>query len=171
MAELFTQSFGIKGWDIGPREVAGQIGKAQLLPLACGLLVRQGCPAWSKRWEGAFDKLANGLLLLVIVAVLARTGLLLMPCLGSNLLVLAAMGVLVAASLGIGHLLGGRDPQTQATMALVTSMRNPGLALLFASTYAPTMVGLKLAVLTHVVMTVLLSIPYLQWRQRVRRPA
>ena len=168
MAELFTQSFGLQGWEIGPKEVAGQIGQAQLLPLAVGLLVRHRFPDWSKRYEGFFDRLANGMLLLLIGAVLAKTGRLLIPFLVQNLLGVCVMGVMVIASLAIGHVLAGADPETRTTTALVTSMRNPGLALLLATTYAPGMGALKLAILSYLLMTVLLSIPYLQWRRLVR---
>lgn len=50
------------------------------------------------------------------------------------------------ASMAIGYLLAGRDPEEQTTAALVTSVRNPpGLALLFAGLFAPDMEVLKLA--------------------------
>ncbi len=51
-------------------------------------------------------------------------------------------------------------------MSLVTSMRNPGLALLFAQIHAPTMVGLKLSILAYLLLTVVLSVPFLAWRKR-----
>ncbi|MCP9848857.1 bile acid:sodium symporter family protein [Cyanobium sp. Morenito 9A2] len=165
LADVFTQTYGISGWDIGPKEVALQIGKAQLLPLACGMLLRRWWPGWAQRWEGLFDKLANGLLLLLIVAVLVKTGHQLVPFLSRSALALGFMAVMVVASLAIGHLLAGNDPEERTTTALVTSMRNPGLALLLASTYASGMAGLKLAILSYLLLTVLLSVPYLRWRK------
>jgi hypothetical protein len=41
-------------------------------------------------------------------------------------------------------------------------MRNPGLALLLANTYAAEMPGLKIGILTYVLITVLLSIPLIR---------
>lgn len=165
LADLFRASFGIDGWDIAPREVALQVGKAQVLPLLAGLLLRRWQPEWVARLEGPLDKLANGLLLLLIVLVLIKAGPLLVPFVASNGLALGFMAVMVAAALAIGFLMAGPEPRERTTVALVMSMRNPGLALLFATTYGAGMPGLKLAVLAYLLITVLLSVPFLRWRR------
>ena len=171
LADLFRASFGIDGWDIAPREVALQVGKAQVLPLLAGLLLRHGKPEWVARLEGPLDKLANGLLLLLIVLVLIKAGPLLLPFVASNGLALGFVAVMVAAALAIGSLMAGPEPRERTTVALVMSMRNPGLALLFATTYGAGMPGLKLAVLAYLLVTVLLSIPFLRWRRAQLRTA
>ncbi len=165
LADLFRASFGIDGWDIGPRDVALQVGKAQVLPLLAGLLLRHWKAGWVARLEGPLDKLANGLLLLLIVLVLIKAGPSLVPFVASNGLALGFMAVMVAAALAIGSLMAGPEPRERTTVALVTSMRNPGLALLFATTYGEGMPGLKLAVLAYLLVTVLLSIPFLRWQK------
>jgi predicted Na+-dependent transporter len=165
LADLFRASFGIDGWDIRPREVALQVGQAQVLPLLAGLLLRRWKPEWVARLQGPLDKLANGLFLLLIVLVLIKAGPLLVPFVASNGLALGFMAVMVAAALAIGFLLAGPEPRERTTVALVTSMRNPGLALLFATTYGAEMPGLKLAVLAYLLVTVLLSIPFLRWQK------
>jgi predicted Na+-dependent transporter len=162
VADLFRASFGIDGWDIAPREVALQVAQVQVLPLLAGLLLRRWKPEWVARLQGPLDKLANGLLLLLIVVVLITAGPLLVPFVSANLLALAFMAVMVAAALAIGYLMAGPAPRERTTVALVTSMRNPGLALLFASTHGAGMPGLKLAVLAYLLVTVLLSIPFLR---------
>lgn len=167
LAELFSGAFGLTGWDIGPWQVAGQIGKTQILPLACGLLLRRWRPHWANRWEGLFDKLANLLLLLIITAVLVKAGPYLIPFMGNNAPAVAVMVGMVVLSLAIGFLMAGPEPEERTTMSLVTSMRNPGLALLLAGIHAPTMVGLRLAILTYLLITVLVSVPFLQWRKRL----
>ena len=146
------------------------VGEAQVLPLLAGLLLRRWKPKWVARLEGPLDKLANGLLLLLIVLVLIKAGPLLVPFIASNWLALGFMAVMVAAALAIGYFMAGPEPRERTTVALVTSMRNPGLALLFASSYGAGMVGLKLAVLSYLLVTVLLSIPFLRW-QRQRQQA
>ncbi|KEF43327.1 MAG: transporter [Cyanobium sp. CACIAM 14] len=163
MARVFTGAYGIEGWQITPEQVAAQVGKAQILPLACGLLLRRWQPAWAGRWEGFFDRLANLLLLLLVLAVLVKTGPLLLPFMGRNLPAMGLMMVMVLTSLAIGWLAAGRDPQERTTVSLVTSMRNPGLALLFAETFAKGMEGLKLAILIYLLVTVILGIPFLRW--------
>ncbi|MCT0207136.1 bile acid:sodium symporter family protein [Synechococcus sp. CS-1332] len=170
IADVFQSSFGITGWDIGPKEVALQVGKAQVLPLLAGLGLRRWQPSWAQRLSGPLDKLANGLLLLLILLVLIKSLPLLVPFAAANLLALGFMAVMVLVALAIGYGLAGPDPRESTTIALVTSMRNPGLALLFASSYGAGMVGLKLAVLSYLLVTVLLSIPFLRW-QRQRQQA
>ena len=166
MAEVFTSAFGVRGWEIRPAQVARQVGMAQILPLACGLLLRRWQPGWAARWEGSFDRLANLLLVVLVLAVLAITAPLLLPFVAGNLPAIALMAAMVLASLAIGWLAAGRDPEERTTVSLVTSMRNPGLALLFAATHAPAMDGLKLAILLYLLLTVILEIPYVRWRQQ-----
>ncbi|MFL0781426.1 MAG: sodium dependent transporter, partial [Prochlorococcus sp.] len=81
------------------------------------------------------------------------------------------MAVMVIASLLIGYLLAGPDPKERTTVSLVTSMRNPGLALLFTQINAPRMMDvssefdLKLAILTYLLLTIIVSIPFVKWRK------
>jgi hypothetical protein len=108
------------------------------------------------------DRLANGLLLLLFLAILIRTAPQLLSFATANLAGLGLMAVVVATSLGLGYALGGSVKERKLTAALVTSMRNPGLALLLANTYAAEMPGLKIGILTYVLITVLLSIPLIR---------
>lgn len=171
IADLYQSSFGVSGWDITARTVALQVGKSQVLPLLAGLTLRRWRPGLAERLSGPLDKLANGLLLLLIVLVLVKSLPLLVAFVGANLLALPFMAVMVLASLTIGYGIAGPEPRERVTIALVTSMRNPGLALLFATTYGSDIPGLKLAVLAYLVVTVLLSIPFLRWqRQRQSVP-
>jgi predicted Na+-dependent transporter len=171
IADLYQSSFGVSGWDITARSVALQVGKTQVLPLLAGLTLRRWRPGLAERLSGPLDKLANGLLLLLIVLVLVKSFPLLVAFVGANLLALAFMAVMVLAALAIGYGISGPEPRERVTIALVTSMRNPGLALLFATTYGSNIPGLKLAVLAYLVITVLLSIPFLRWqRQRQSVP-
>jgi bile acid:Na+ symporter, BASS family len=70
-------------------------------------------------------------------------------------------------SLGLGFGLAGSTGDRGVTAALVTSMRNPGLALLLANTYAGPVPGLKLGILLYVLITVLVSLPVLKRSQRL----
>ena len=171
IADLYQSSFGVSGWDITPKSVALQVGKSQVLPMLAGLTLKRWLPGWAERLSGPLDKLANGLLLLLIVLVLVMSLPLLAAFVSTNLLALVFMAVLVLAALAIGYAIAGPDPRERVTIALVTSMRNPGLALLFATTYGSGIPGLKLAVLAYLLVTVLLSIPFLRWqRQRQSLP-
>ena len=171
IVDLFRSSFGISGWDIGPKEVALQVGKAQVLPLLAGLGLRRWRPFWANRLSGPLEKLGNGLLLVLIVLVLVKSLPLLLPFAATNLVALGLMAVMVLAALAIGYGIAGPEPRERTTLALVTSMRNPGLALLFATTYGADIPGLKLVVLAYLLITVLISIPFLRWqRQKQQAP-
>ncbi|MED5469519.1 MAG: bile acid:sodium symporter, partial [Cyanobacteriota bacterium] len=145
MAELFTTVFKGQGWEIRPMQVAMNVGQVQILPLLLGLFLRRWLPAWAERAEPFFNKLANLLLLLVLVVIVVKAFPLLIPFAWKNLLALGLMVVMVITSLLIGYLLAGPDPKERTTVSLVTSMRNPGLALLFAQINAPQMLELKLS--------------------------
>jgi BASS family bile acid:Na+ symporter len=165
LAQAAEPIFGLEGWDVLPRQVAGQVATVQLLPLLVGLSLRHAWPEQVRRLQGPLDRLANGLLLLLLLAVLIRTAPLLLAFAQANRIGLVWMALVVAASLALGYLLGGTAGDQKLTAALVTSMRNPGLALLLANTYAPQVPGLKVGILTYVLITLLLSIPLIRQRR------
>lgn len=158
--------FGVQGWNVLPRDVAGQVASVQLLPLLLGLTLRRVWPEPIRRLQGPLDRLANGLLLVLVLAILIRTAPKLVTFAAANLGGIGLMAVVVAASLALGYGLGGTSGEQKLTAALVTSMRNPGLALLLANTYAPERPGLKLGILIYVLITVLLSVPLIRLRRR-----
>ena len=80
------------------------------------------------------------------------------------LLLMAGLAIL---SLALGRWLGGRDRREGLTTALVTAMRNPGLALLFASTHGKDLPGLKLWILAYVLVTLLVSMPLVRRSRQV----
>lgn len=164
LALLFTYVFGVAGWAIQPREVASQVAGAQLLPLVLGLLLRRFAPRLATRIELPLERIANILLLVLVLLVLVKTGPLLLTYLGANAVALPVMAGMVALSLALGYGLADPDPRQRVTLALVTSMRNPGLALLLASTHAAEVSAVKLGILVYLLITVVLSIPFLQWQ-------
>jgi len=170
LADLSGPVFAVQGWDLLlPRQVALQVGQVQLLPLLLGLAIARLLPERRAGLRLVLDRLANGLLVLLVLAVLVRTAPLLLQFSSANLGAIGVMALLVLFSLMLGYLLAG-DQAAQSgqriTVALVTSMRNPGLALLLASTYAPEMPGVKLGILVYVLVTVLVSLPVLRWQRR-----
>ncbi|EDY39208.1 putative sodium dependent transporter [Cyanobium sp. PCC 7001] len=167
MADLYRAAYHTSAWDIGSTEVALQVGRTQVLPLLLGMGVRHRLPDLADRLESPLNKVANGLFLLLVVVVLVAAGPTLLPFLGRNADGVLLMLALVAFSLGLGYLLASRGRDERITVALVTSMRNPGLALMFASTYGQGVVGLKVAVLAYLLVTVLLSIPFLKTLNRI----
>lgn len=165
LALAYTTVFHVSGWEITPIQVGGQIIKAQLLPLGIGVVLRRWKPSLADRLQPSISRVANLLLLVLIVLILLKVGPQILRFLQGDLAGLAAVVAMVLASLAIGQLLGAGPPHVRTTTALVTSMRNPGLALLLAHVYAPHVKGLTLGILSYLLLTVLLSIPYLRWRR------
>ncbi len=167
LADLFRDIFRVSGWDVHPSEVARQILLAQGLPLGLGMLVRHRWPEVAERWAASLDRVAMLLLLVLAVAVLAISSPLLVRFLADNLAALPVMALMVLLALTIGWFVSGPGLEERTTIALVTSMRNPGLALLLASIHAGGMVGLKLSILIYLLLTIVLTIPFLRLRRRL----
>jgi predicted Na+-dependent transporter len=165
LALAFKQIFHVSGWEITPDHVAGQIIKVQLLPLGIGVVLRRWQPALADRLQAPFSRIANLLLLVLIVLILVKVGPQIAQFLLGDPAGLTSVVVMVVASLAIGQLLGAGPPHVRTTTALVTSMRNPGLALLLAHAYAPHVKGLTPGILAYLLLTVLISLPYLRWRR------
>lgn len=159
MSLLFRQTFAQDGWLIQPMDVAVQVGKVQVLPLLLGVLLRRQAPKLAERIERPLETIANSLLLLLVVVILVKAGPILLATVAQDPGALLAMALLIGMSLGLGRLLGGDQPREGLTTALVTAMRNPGLALLFAASHGGNLPGLKIWILAYVLLTVLLSMP------------
>lgn len=153
LADLCRQVFLVQNWDIQPREVALQVGRAQILPLLLGLGLRRAWPGPMARISGRLNRLANGLLLLLFAVMAWKAAPLLIHFGVKNLATIGLMLLLVLASLAIGWIAAGGARRQRATTGLVTAMRNPGLALLLASNHAPAMKELRLGILTYVLVT------------------
>lgn len=153
LADLGQLVFPVRNWDVQPAEVALQVGRAQILPLLLGLGLRRLLPGPIGRISGLLSRLANVLLLLLVALVLARAGPLLIHFGSENGVALVLMLLLVLTSLVVGWLLAGGPRQQRETTALVTAMRNPGLALLLARSHAPTMPELRLGIISYVLVT------------------
>jgi BASS family bile acid:Na+ symporter len=164
---LFRLRFGVDGWDAYPLDVALQVGKVQVLPLLLGLLLRGWQPQLADRLLRPLSLLANALLLLLISLVLIKTAPQLWAFLTNNGLAVAIMALLVGASFLIGQLLAGPGSNQGLTASLVTAMRNPGLALMFANRHGQGLPELKPALLIYVLVTVLLSLPLISRRRRL----
>lgn len=168
LALLFRQTFDQDGWLIRPMDVALQVGRVQVLPLLLGVLLRRKLPRLAERIERPLETIANALLLLLVGVVLLKAGPALMATVPGDPGALVMMAVLAVLSLALGRWLGGRDRNEGVTTALVTGMRNPGLALLFASRFGQHLPGLKLWILAYVLVTLIVSMPLVRRTRRLQ---
>jgi BASS family bile acid:Na+ symporter len=119
-----------KDFTVSPLDVGRQVFVAQLLPLGLGAGFRAFRPAVAARIEFHLARMANLMLLALIVVLL----MVLWPLLADIGWVPFVAGMtLTACALLIGAACAGRDVQVRPAGAVAAAMRNPGLALLIAT--------------------------------------
>jgi predicted Na+-dependent transporter len=155
----------VTGWDIRPAQVAGQVLKVQVLPVIAGVVLGQWKPQLAQRCSQALGRLATVLLVGMMLALLVLSGRQLLPFLQQNLVALAGMVGLSVLSLAIGYGLAGADALERRTVALVTGMRNTGLAAQLALTYGKGLPDLVPGILSYVLITVIVTSLFLKWQQ------
>ncbi|MFM7265668.1 MAG: bile acid:sodium symporter family protein [Cyanobium sp.] len=171
MVQLLQAALRARGWAIPPGLVAVQVLAVQGLPLGLGMALRRRRPAWAAGASQWIDRLAFLLLVALVGVLLVRIGPLLGDFLMSNGIALALMAALVLIATALGGLLGGPGREGRISAAVVTSLRNPGLALLFATLYARGIPGVMLGIVVYQVLTLLLTGPLLRlWRRRAGPP-
>jgi predicted Na+-dependent transporter len=148
-----------------PLAIARQVFFAQLLPLAIGIGLRWALPAFAIKAESVLARGGNLLFTLLAVVIVVDVWNIVV---GVGLLAIACAVGLTVASIGVGLLLGSPDPATRPAMAVVSAMRNPGLALLLASANnaAPGVIAMILA---YVLCSATVVIAYVVWQRRVAK--
>jgi bile acid:Na+ symporter, BASS family len=111
---------------VTPLEIFKQILAVQIIPLTIGLAIRAGIPDLAEEMEDFVSRVGNVMFLALGILILIKG---LEQVLNAGILPLLAIVLVAAASLAIGHFLGGADPSDRATLAIANATRNPGLAL------------------------------------------
>jgi BASS family bile acid:Na+ symporter len=152
--------------EVDPMTVAMVIGKAFLLPLGVGMMLRAIFP---KLGDGLADRLIG-----VAGTVLGVCGLALLASHWDVFLAvrwqgMATLLVLLLLALAIGHALGGPSPDDRTALAIACATRHVGIAVMVATSFP----GPRTAVLVaaYVVASAAVSLPYLKWRRRAAAAA
>jgi len=127
--ELLDQIFATSS-EIAPAVVARQVLVAQLIPLGLGLLIHRFAPGLAARVEPRVRRLGGTMLIAFLVVVLASIWRLVF---GAGFFVALCAFAVSAVALVSGHLLGGPIKETRTAVAISSALRNPGLALLVAT--------------------------------------
>ncbi len=107
-------------------DVARQIAYMQLIPITAGMVIRGWVPSLADDLLEPTDKISSRMLLGILILIVI-VGLPQILRLGA----VTVLGVVlfIAATIVIGHYLGGPDPKNRIALALANSSRNAGLAL------------------------------------------
>jgi BASS family bile acid:Na+ symporter len=171
MVQLLQAALRAHGWAIPPQLVAAQVLALQGLPLGLGMALRWRWPTWAARASHWIDRLGFLLLSGLVAVLLVRIGPLLAGFVVANGTALALMAALVLIATALGGLLGGPGREGRINGAVVVSLRNPGLAVLFATLYAKGIPGVLLGIVSYQLLTLLLTGPLLRlWRRRAGPP-
>ena len=149
----------------------GQVAKVAVvmlvLPMVLGMLVRRAFPGLAARLAKPLALAANLLIGAIALLVLWKSFPAIMALGGRAF---ATMALLALIALACGHLLGGPHPEDRTALAVASSLRHPGLAMLIAKVTFP---GEPVAavVLASILICSLVSIPYVVWRKRRKASA
>jgi bile acid:Na+ symporter, BASS family len=147
--------------DVDPLAVAGRVGVSIFLPIIAGMIIKWRFPALANRIYRPLETLSNIILILVVITVLLSTYQMLLE---PDIREYVAIVLMIAGALVVGHLMAGRQPEEQTTLALESATRNIGLALLITSAYAPLEKALPVLI-PYLVTSAILGAIYIRYRK------
>ena len=165
---LLGRAFG-GGREISMRVVLPPLLITVISPLVVGMIVGRLAPGFAARFARPLSKAGSVLMLLVFVPIMIKSWSALVAVVGDGTLLLLALFTLVGVA--VGHLLGGPDPDDRTVLALATGTRHPGVALAVAGATFPDEKAVLAVVLWHLVISGVVTGPYVKWRQRSRAAA
>jgi bile acid:Na+ symporter, BASS family len=161
--ELLGGAFGTPA-QVSFAAIAWLVSSTVLAPLAAGMVVRRVTPGIAERMAQPISLVATVLLVASILPILFTAWPAMVSLVGNGTIL--ELGAFSLAGLAAGHLLGGPNPDDCTVLALATASRHPGVALAIASANFPGQKLVPAAVLLYLIVSAIVSIPYLTWRQR-----
>ena len=143
---------------------------AVLLPLVAGVAVRRWLPTVARRLVKPVHLIANGLLIIGVLVLLAVSWRAVWAAVGDG--TLPALTAFVVAGLAVGHWMGAPEPEHSAVLALSTACRHPAIALAIASANFPDL-RFGGTIILYLLVSAVVGFPYVAWqrRRRVAAPA
>jgi bile acid:Na+ symporter, BASS family len=154
-----------KDTHISPIAIGRMVALTVFAPFAVGLVIHRLNPTLAVRAAPIASKVGAVLLVVAFVPVLIKMWSPMIGLIGDGTLLAIIAFVLVG--LAVGHLLGGPDPRYRTVLALATSTRHPGVAMVIAGA---SLEGAKLvapALILYLLVSAIASAPYARWRKRM----
>jgi BASS family bile acid:Na+ symporter len=136
-----------------------------VVPLVLGVLVRRFMRDFAERIAHPVSIVATILLVAAFVPVLFVIVPMVWHLVGSG--VLGCLTAFTLVGLGIGHWLGGPDPDNRTVLGLASGTRHPGIAMAVASINFPEEKAVMAVVVFHLIIGAIVSVPYVRWRRLV----
>jgi len=149
---------------ISPVAIGRMVALTVFTPFALGLIIHRLNPTFAVRASPIANKVGTLLLVVAFVPVLIKLWEPMMALIGDGTLL--AIIAFVVVGLAVGHLLGGPDPHSRTVLALATSTRHPGVAMVIS---AATVQGSKFvapALILYLLVAAITTAPYTIWRKR-----
>jgi BASS family bile acid:Na+ symporter len=143
--------------------IAETILTGVLIPLAIGMAVRRMAPDFAKRAMPWLYKLSMLLVALAFVPIVVSIWPAITHLVGNGTLL--AMALVTIVALAGGHLLGGPEIEDRGTLAIASSVRHPGIAMMLANA-SFTDKRVTAAVLLFLLVGLVVGIPYKRWIKR-----
>lgn len=143
--------------------VAKSVLISVVIPLAVGMTVRLTAPAVAVRLAPWVYRLSMFLVFAAFIPILLSIWPQMVRLVGNG--TLAAMAAVTAVGLAGGHLLGGPDLRDRSTLAIASSVRHPGIAMMLANANFDDK-RVSAAVLLFLLVGIAVGIPYRQWIKR-----
>lgn len=151
--------------EVSPASVARIVVLWMLLPLVAGTAIRALAPRAAAASARPLALASTVLLLAAAAPVLLKEWRPLVALLSDSSAV--AIVVFALAGLALGHILGGPDPQERTVLALSSSARHPGVAMVMLhATNGSDQHALVTAVLLVLLVAVVVVQPYVRWAGR-----
>jgi BASS family bile acid:Na+ symporter len=146
--------------------IAMILAKSVIVPVFLGVIVSRVAPSFAQRAAKPISTVGTILLMLAFLPVVIK----MWPAIAATVgdFTLVSIVLFVFASLLIGHLLGGPDPDDRTVLGLASASRHPAVALATASaiTAPENQPAVSAAVMLAVLVSIVVTGPYVKWRRR-----
>ena len=168
LVPLWVQLLGLyadRQLKMPPAAVAKVVVIMTILPLIAGVIVRTILPAVAARLEKPVRQVSTVMLLAGALALVIAALPVILGVMDPGILV--ALTAFVAVGLGVGHWLGGPQPDDATVLALSTASRHPAIALAVAKLNFPNEPNLGATILLYLIVLGVLTVPYVRWQRHL----
>lgn len=156
----------LPGVAVNPWDIAQSLIVLMLIPMAIGLMARAQWPDSAATWQALMNQISGIAMVLLLVIGLGLNLTTILGLIGSGGIL--ALLAFILGCLGIGILLGGREPAERKVMALGAAQRNVAAAIVVAAqNFSGT--NTLAFVLTAAIVLLLVLLPVSRWMGATQR--